>query len=171
MCTKQGAIPFADLGKQIAQNWKALSTEERSKYAAEASVDKERYAREVEESNAALQASQEEDQATKQQQYQSQQQQPGPKIRNKRLGDGVVGGGAAPDAKRRMMNYPYEGYETGHHLEQYHPSSGPSPRGPPPYYDPYFGYGRPPPPPPGGEGYGPPPPMGTFLLDHDVFCP
>ena len=110
-----GAIPFAELGRLISTNWKALSDDERAKYAAEASIDKERYQREVEECQAAMAASE------------STKQAPGPKIRNKRLGDAPVG---IPDGKR--MNY--EGYE-----------------GPPPYYDPW--YGRPPPP----EGYGPPP--------------
>ena len=155
---KSGAIPFESLGKQIATNWKNLSKAERAKYESEASLDKERYAREVEEANALLAAQEEE---MKKQQEQFEQNVVGPKIRNKRLGaDGRMG---APDAKRRY----YEGYDPsgGGGRESY---PGPSPRvgGPPPYYDPYFGYGRPPPPPPaggGGEGpYGPPPPMGTF---------
>lgn len=142
MCTKSsthrfyiGAIPFAELGKLISQNWKALSDEDRAKYDALAAEDKVRYQREVEKNQAAMAAAE-----------QQKQKFPGPKIRNKRLADGLM---SAPDG-RRMRPNPYQEYEGAPEYP-----SGPSPRGPPPYYDPYFGYGRPPM--PGGEGYGPPP--------------
>lgn len=52
-----GAIPFAELGKQIASNWKSLSASERKKYEEEANADKERYAREMEENNKIMAAS------------------------------------------------------------------------------------------------------------------
>lgn len=142
---KPGAIAFADLGKLIAKNWKALPDSERAKYNAEANVDKERYQRELEECNANMPVEQKEPAV------------PGPKIRNKRLGDGVSGG----FEKRAKSSNGWPGYQDEGQSAVEQPF-GPSSRGPPPYYDPYFGYGR-----AGAEGYGPPPPPGAFRFSFE----
>lgn len=137
-----GAIAFEDLGKLIAKNWKALPDDERAKFAAEAAKDKERYQREVEESNAKL--------------PQEKAKAPaGPNIRNKRLGEAVLGG-----AEKRQKTH-YDGQQQQQEGQYPNENQGYPQRGPPPYYDPYYGYGRPGAG-PNGEGYGPPPP-GMFL--------
>ena len=139
-----GAIAFEDLGRLIAKNWKALPDDERAKFAAEAAKDKERYQREVEESNAKL--------------PQEKAKAPvGPNIRNKRLGEPVVGGGAEKRQKTQ-----FDGPQQQPEGQYPNENQGYPPRGPPPYYDPYYGYGRPGAG-PNGEGYGPPPP-GMFRL-------
>jgi hypothetical protein len=130
----------------------ALSDEEREKYAAEANLDKERYQRELE--------------AGAIPEYRLKQG-PVPDVpqrRSKRAADTPTG----RDGKRTKPPGPYGGYPgySPPHPHQGYPP-GPSPRGP--YYDPYFGYGRPPnmyPPdgPPPGYGYGPPPPGKSVLL-------
>jgi hypothetical protein len=152
---KSGAIAFADLGKLIAQNWKALPESERAKYTAEANIDKARYQREVEERNADMPP----EPGPSGRAGESVSTEPaGPNIRNKRLGEGVPGG----SEKRAKTSYGWSGYQDeGQSGEQHY---GQSTRGPPPYYDPYFGYGR-----AGAEGYGPPPPPppGTF---HRCTC-